>query len=265
MRVKMTKNLADIIDMDMKKNLLAVVMFLITVAIISSCSGDLNVTDDTETTYSVQATLVKNLADGTAQIDIVLSKNGSLYKNAAITLAGYQVDTSLNGYSQTFTPGQIATGSSNTLTITDSASLDVNYTITLPGTLSIDMSDLPENRHYSGGAVPVEWTISSGTDGYILATTTPLGSSTEDGYEIYLSGFANAIPADGFIFNQQTIVGTHLVYVASYIGSPINTLAIPFEIPVANNPDDNITTTTISGRISGMVISAPDSVVVPGS
>ena len=258
----MTENLADIIDM--KKFIFPAVLSLIMVTVISSCSGDLNVTDDTETTYSVQATLVKDLADGTAQIDIVLNKNGSLYKNAVITLAGYQVDTSINGYSHTFTTGQIATGSSNILTITDSIFLDVTYTIDLPGTLAIDMPELPANRLYSGGAVTVEWTISSGTDGYILATTTPSGSSTDDGYEVYLFGFAAAIPTDGFIFNQQTIVGTHMVYVAAYIGSPIKTLAIPFDIPVVNNPDDNITTTTVSGRISGMVISAPDSVVVPG-
>ena len=38
---------------------------------------------------------------------------------------------------------------------------------------------------------------------------------------------------------------------------------IPGELPLASSPDDNLNAANLTGRIAGMVLTVPDSVVVP--
>ena len=141
--------------------------------------------------------------------------------------------------------------------------LDIDLTITLPGELSAEISDLPVSRIYSGGSVNVDWTVSAGTEGYILATVPPDTLPADSGYEAYVSGTSGAIPPDAFSFNQISMLGKHDVYVAAYTGAPTAADAVPFGLPVANNPPDSSFTSRLTGRIAGMVIAAPDSVIVP--
>ena len=162
-----------------------------------------------------------------------------------------------------FGAGIIGSDSSYTLSIEDSTDLDVSLTITLPGDLTAEITDLPASRIYSGGSVNVEWTISDGTEGYLLATIPPDTIAADSGYEAYVSGTSGAIPPEALNFNEQLMRGHHVVYLASYAGAPFETTALPFEIPTANNPADSTFSNRLSGRIAGMVIAVPDSIIVP--
>ncbi len=243
----------------MKKILSLFIPALLPVVLMVACEGDLTRPGQTAT-YRVETMLVKRLPTGAAHLDLTFIRNGSYYKKADITLAGIALDTSVCGYCKDFTPAQIAVDSCYILNIKDSTFLNINLTISLPGAFSIDG---PSLRNFIGNAEPVAWTISDGTDGYILATKPPESAGTSDGYEDYVSGITGAIPPETFILNiNDRIVGTHMIYVASYIGAPVDFPSLLFDIPTASNPADNVSYPIITGRTAGMVIAAPDSIIV---
>lgn len=214
-------------------------------------------------TYSVAAVLVKNLSDGSARIDMTLQKNDSTYKKAVVTLGTTVLDTNILGYTKSFTSTQILVGQTYNLNIHDSTSLNINLIITMPGSLTISNVALPADRHYISGAVGVQWTISAGTDGYLLADVPPSGAISNLGDTAYYDATEGAIRPAAFRYNDIAVSGTHLVYVAAFTGAPVSAPAVPFPIPVANNPADNISVSIVTGRAAGIVVAAPDSVVVP--
>jgi len=246
----------------MKKLVVFVGLGIITAVVIGGCSKSA-VGPGLSAKYHVEAMLVENLAGYTARIDVALTKNDSLYKKAIVTLAAVPLDTVSIGYYKTFDTTVIKPGHSYVLNIKDSTSLNYNITISVPAILTGQVTNLPVNRLYSGGMVTVQWTVATGADGYIYATTTPPGSISDSGYQVYAAGTDGAIPPDAFKLNQVPISGTHKVYIAAYTGAPVSAPGVPFAIPVANNPADNISTTIITGRAAGMVVALPDSVVVP--
>ena len=246
----------------MKKLFVLIGLGIIAVVVIGGCSKN-PAGLGTSARYHVEAMLVENLVGYTARVDVALTKNDSLYKKALVTLAAVPLDTISIGYYKTFDTTVIKPGHSYVLNIHDSTSLNYNIIISVPGSLTGGVTNLPVNRHYSGGAVTVTWTTSDGTDGYIFSTTTPPGSISDSGYQEYAIGLDGTIPPDAFKLNQVSISGTHKVYAAAYTGAPVLAPGVPFAIPVANNPADNISTTKITGRASGMVVAMPDSVVVP--
>ena len=233
--------------------------FLAIIIVFTSCSGDLTQpAGDAE--YQVTAVLVKYLDSGVARIDLVLRKNDTLYKMADISLSGIELDTGSTGYFKNFTISQILPGTSYTLNIQDNTNLDISLPITIPGAFSINK---PALRHFTGDPVAVEWTISESTGGYILATSPPDSAVTDDGYEAYISGTSETIPADAFLLNiNDKILGTHMIYTASYTGAPSFFDSLPFDIPVANNPDENVSLPKISGRSAGIIVAIPDSIIV---
>ncbi len=231
-------------------------------AILGGCSG--NVTGPGHTAnYRVEGILVKSLDGGSARIDLTLTKDSLSYKKAVVTLGTTVLDTNSLGYTKTFTPSVIQAGQNYQLNIHDSTSLNVNLIIAMPGSLAISNVALPADRHYVSGAVGVTWTVSAGTDGYILATDPPAGAITDSGFSAYFNDVQGSILAGSFRYNGLAISGTHEVYVAAFTGAPVKTPGVPFLIPVANSPADNVSKNILFGRLAGMVVTAPDSVVVP--
>jgi hypothetical protein len=244
---------------NMKRISLILIIGLIAAILLIACDGETTRPVGGKT-YRVEAVLHKELLTGGAQLDLTLLRNGSYYKGADITLNGMEIDTCVCGYCRTFGAAQIFADSSYVLNIRDSAYLDIDLTLSLPGELSINS---PAVRHYTGDPVSVEWSISQGNDGYILATRPPDSAITDDGYEAYVSGTGETIPPETFVLNiSDRILGTHNIYVVSYIGAPVDFPSLPFDIPTANNPADNVNSAKIDGRIAGMVIAAPDSIIV---
>jgi hypothetical protein len=120
-------------------------------------------------------------------------------------------------------------------------------------------------RQFFGNAESVSWSMITGIDGYILATSPPEPPDTSvvyDGYEEYLIDAAGTIPSATFLSGDNRILGYHLIYAAAYTGAPTDFSNLPFDIPIVNNPSDNISLSNLKGRVAGMVISAPDSIFV---
>ncbi len=237
-------------------------IILMAVAVMGGCNGKVTGPGHTPN-YRVEGILVKSLDGGSARIDLTLTKDSLSYKKAVITLGTTILDTNTLGYTKTFVADSILPGQNYQLNIHDSTSLNVNLIIALPGSLTSHVTNLPVDRIYSGGVVSVEWTISAGTDGYLLATDPPSGAITDSGFSAYFDGTSGSIGPDAFRYNLNAISGTHKVYAAAYTGAPVSGPGVPFAIPVANNPADNVSKNILFGRLAGLVIAAPDSVVVP--
>jgi len=244
---------------DMNKYLCYSVFLILAIVIFVSCDGKV-ITPGEAVNYTVQATLIKDLADSSAVFEMALTKDGTAYKQATVTIGGLPVTGSDSGYVRVFSPTQILPGSNYILTIQDGTALNINFALIMPGEFAIDG---PDFREFDGTAVQVQYSVSTNTDGYILATKPPDTASVTDGYEAYVFGTVNTIPPETFILNlQDRILGMHRIYVASYTGSPIASDYLPFDIPVVNNPADNVDRSIITGRISGILIAVPDSIVV---
>lgn len=230
----------------------------VVVAAIAGCNAPLNKVN-TASTYYVQAMVISDLSNNHTRIDMTLTKSGAAYKLATVTFMGTALDTNSTGYYKQFTVGAVKLDSFYTLTITDSSSLSTNLTITLPQSLTINS---PASRYFSGGSVTVTWTASHRADGYILATEPPYGVSVDSGYSAYVSNNGGAITPDAFLTNQDRTTGTHYIYVLAYAGAPIASTSLPVALPTSGTPDDNVSQATISGRVCGLIISAPDSIKV---
>ena len=122
------------------------------------------------------------------------------------------------------------------------------------------------NKHYRffvGGEEEVTWTPSANADGFILATVPPEIYDLP-GYSAYVSSDRGTIPPETFLDELSArISGTHMIYVAAYTGAPIQSPALPFDVPSVDIPPDNVTGDNIAGRIAGIVVATPDSIIVP--
>lgn len=238
-------------------------VFLLAAVILGGCSGD-PVAPRSQVDYRVEGVLVKSLDGGTARIDLTLTRDSIAYKKAVITLGTTVLDTNAFGYSKTFAPADIATGQNYNLNIHDSTWLNVNLIISMPGSFSITGIS-PASRIYTNDPVYLNWSAAANAEGYILGTVPPFGGITDSGYSVYDFNVSDGgiIPPNGFRYNGIAIEGTHTIYVAAFVGAPVKTPGVPFFIPVANDPDDNVSKNILFGRLAGIVLSAPDSVVVP--
>lgn len=255
--VNLTVGLSDTESMKQVIRLLAIAA--IWTALLSGCDADLTGTGKPLDNYRVETVLLANLDTSTTSILLTLTKNGLTYKKADIALSGKSLDTTAAGYYRLFDSSEVVPDSVYILSIKDSTTYTVNLSLTLPGVFSINETGV---RFYSGTAETVSWTLSEETDGYILATTPPDSAITDEGYEIYAGGTTGTLPPDAFIYNDERIIGDHLIYVASYTGAPTSFPDIPFDIPAENYPADNVSGTQISGRVAGMVIAVPDTIIV---
>lgn len=235
---------------------------LLAVVILGGCSGD-PVAPRSQVDYRVEGVLVKSLSDGSARIDLTLTRDSIAYKKAVMTLGTTVLDTNAYGYFKTFAPADIATGQNYNLNIHDSTWLNVNLIISMPGNLAITAMGLPASRLYSGWSFGVDWSDAANTMGYILATDPPSAYPDDTGHAEYLTTSEGTLTPADFRYNDILVAGKHLVYVAAYSGAPTDGPGLPIAIPVANNPDDNVSKNILFGRLAGMVLSAPDSVVVP--
>jgi len=244
----------------MKKINAIYIPVLLIAAIWAGCSGDVT-PPVSGSNYQVEAILVKKTIPDSAAFFMTLKKDNVVYKGAAVRLSGLAIDTNQYGYVRLFVGAQFKADTSYTLNIKDD-SVDVNLTLHLPGSFGIDS---PGVRNFTGSAEPVSWTVSVGADGYILATRPPDPPDTltvYDAYEAYVATTQGAIPPEFFLDSLSRIVGSHEIYVAAYIGAPIDFYELPFIIPDLDNPGNNLSGSTISGRLAGMVIAAPDPIIV---
>lgn len=242
----------------MKKIIIIFVLCSLVSILIVSCEGD-GTGPALVNNYRVEAILYKEILSGNSHIDMILKKNGDYYNLATVTLDGVQLDTMFYTYSRSF-GSAIMPDSSYTLSIVDSTFLNINLTITIPATFAINS---PALRTYTGDAISVEWTLSDNNDGYILATAPPDSALTEEGYEIYVVGTTGTIPPGTFEYNPNNrIPGTHKIFAVAYAGAPPIFNTLPFDIPTANSPADNIDLNRVVGRVAGLLIAPPDSVIV---
>lgn len=227
---------------------------------IISCDGELTKPDTETTLYVLEALLVRDLALGASYVDVNLKRNDSILTTATVTLDGQIISSNATGYFRLFPISQFPADSSFSLRIVDESILDTTLSISLPGELNIVDDGF---RTFIGSAEPVSWTVSAGTDGYILATTTPPGAITSNGYESFVtSSISSSIPPEAFNYLSQRILGYHMIYVSSYIGSPVASNNFLFDIPTSGGPADNLTGGNLTGKIGGMVIAQPDSISV---
>gem|GEM_PF-6013427 len=80
-----------------------------------------------------------------------------------------------------------------------------------------------------------------------------------------MTGLTASIPATYFQYTSGLTDSVCHIYMGAYWGAPISSSAIPFDMPTASVPADNVNLTgpVVTGRIACMVIPAPDSVIVP--
>ncbi|MEE9443341.1 MAG: hypothetical protein V3V99_11820 [candidate division Zixibacteria bacterium] len=229
--------------------------------LMTGCGGDLtNPGSGDEDSYTVAAVLTKSLETDSAFIEISLLKNNQVFTEANVTLASIEISSNTVRYYRAYGPDTILVGNSYQLQISDSTTQILSTNITLPGSVTINGPDI---RNYTGGAEAVAWSGSSGSSGYILATTPPAAFSDLDGYGEFTGNLSGSIPSETFMLNlTDRIVGTHMIYVAAYTGAPFDGDAIPFDIPATGRPANNITTGDVTGRVAGIVISSPDSIIV---
>lgn len=226
---------------------------------LAACDGEEAVTPGDGPTYRVEAVLVKDLSTDSASIFVNLTKTDSVYRGADVALDSYALDTIAAGYFRHFGPATILADSSYTLTITDGTAYDTSFTIFLPDSFAINS---PALRFFTGSPEPVSWSPSLTASGYILATQPP-DTTAYDGYEAFVATTSGTIPSEVFLDGLvDRIVGTHMIYVASYIGAPSESRSFYFDIPDSANPADNILGEEIVGRAAGIVIAEPDSIIV---
>lgn len=243
----------------MKQSISLSISLLVFAVLLATCGGEQKPTSTVTDTYRVEAVLYKNLDDGEANIDLCLIKNGVMYKGANITLDTIPLDTNVCGYTKRFSPSQVLVNSSYILNITDGSKLDLDIPILVPQSFSIVDVGF---RNFTGSPEAVSWTASTNLDGYILATVPPDSAVTDDGYEEYVAVTNGSIPAETFSYNQERIIGSHMIYVTAYSGAPVEFPTLPFAIPATGGPADSVWAKNVTGRVAGMVIAAPDSIFV---
>lgn len=249
----------------MRKFIVDLAIFAGAILILNGCtSGPLRPEPSVEA-YTIRGTAVNFISTDSTRIDLALTKNGVAYKKATIRFAGISLDTITAGYTKKFSRAQIHRGTSYTLNIKDSTTLDMNLTITIPDSLEIT----PRARNFIGLAEPVEWSVSALADGYILATIPPSAYPLviDSGYEEYYTPPDGSIPPEAFSLSTNLpdtrMEGYHYIIVAAYDGAPIKTAAFSFGVPSINNPVDNVAVANMTGRLCGMVVARPDSIFVP--
>lgn len=246
----------------MKKHILIFTIVALAATGFISCDGDLTKPVTVDTSHTLEALLVQDMETELSYINLTLKRNGADLTTAFITLGGLTISSDSTGYYRQFTTGQFPAGADYNLRIVDSTILDTTLTITLPGSFSINDAGF---RNFTGSAEAVSWVPSSGSDGYILATTTPTGSISDDGYEEFVFSNEASIPPEAFIYLLDRIEGYHTIFVSAYQGTPMDVGNLPFEIPATGGPANNLATENLTGRIGGLVIALPDSITVPAS
>ncbi len=238
----------------------ALLVILIALIGFSGCGGDLTGSGDSDDVYTIRAVLVKLQETDTARIDVLLTKNGDTSKSAVISLGGNELDTNETGYYKDYIAGQLPIDTDYTLNVSDSGSIDIDFSIRLSDAVTITDAGF---RFYTGSAEAVNWTGGGMGTGYILATMPPGSATVDTGYTAYTGILTGTIPSEAFEMNlSDRIEGIHKIYVASYTGAPIASDFIPFDLPKTLVPADNVSETNITGRTAGIVVAVPDSISV---
>jgi len=167
-----------------------------------------------EKMYRVEALLVKDLLTDSASVYVNLTKSKVAYKGADVYLGMLPIDTISTGYFRRLGPNQITTDTSYILTIVDDTLLDTELIFTMPDSFEIDK----RYRFFSGGEEAVAWTPSVNADEYILATVPPAAYDVA-GYSAYVVSNQGTIPPETFLDSlTNKYVGTHMIYVAAFVG-----------------------------------------------
>jgi len=243
----------------MKKVYFAIITMIAAVLTLAACSGDPPVRSSSGSTYRVDAMLLRQLLPDTAAIYVMLQKNGSDFFEADIHLSGKALDTGQGGYLRYFAAEEIPVDSVYRLHIVDGDSLDINLSIVLPDSFLIQSPDL---RQFTGQAELIDWTAVPSADGYILATVPPDTDIVYAPFGAYVTETDETIPPGTFLDDQARIVGTHMIYVAAYTGAPVEFFEMPFQLPESGAPEDNVSSPSVEGRLCGLLVAPPDSMLV---
>lgn len=247
----------------MKRIIALLISSSLAALILSGCSGNLTTSSTSGSTYRLDAILVKDMLTENARIDVSLEKNGSTYTGAdSVKLSTFKLLKGTSSYYRDLAADLILPAHTYTLSIYD-ANLYYSAAITVPGAFTFSVTAPANHQPYVSGAVSVEWSVSAYANGYILATVPPSGALASSSY---ITGQSASIPATYFQYSgSPTTDSVFHIYMGAYWGAPISSTAIPFNMPIASVPADNVSVTSLSltGRIASIVIPVYDSVFVP--
>jgi hypothetical protein len=209
--------------------------------------------------YEIQAVLVKDLQASTQpRIDVSVRKNDTLFTGADVLLDTIPLDINGDVYEKVFQSTDIVAGQDYVLSIIDNDVNILTYQISLPASFTIEITDPASKIYNTSGTVKVTRDVAAGADNYIIASEPLFSQAVGAGYVAYTPGDELiTIPPDAYVdINDDRVLGEHQIAVAAYAGAPINSEALFFDIPALGNPADNVSMTHVSGRVSGIVLSA---------
>jgi hypothetical protein len=234
-----------------------------------SCGGTPIEPRPTETyTYRFEGAFVKNLGTDFATVRVVLTREDTIFSRAEIRFGvdslAFQPDSA---YWRVVKPaGAYPTGTYN-IVIRDSSLFHDTLQTSLPADFVID-NVFPDTRiKLTGIEAKLEWTASSGSEGYVIAAVKREQAYTGAGFSQYVTEQATASIFPDSAFNKPYInepdTGWYYLYVYSYTGSPDSALTAELlPVPMPNQLSDNITATDITGRFGSIVVTAFDSMYV---
>ena len=241
--------------------------------IIASC-GDTGTTGDVKVTWTVNAVFSTVADNNQSYAFLALTKDNAAHTAATVTLEATPGDTipatppiSLIGvgdgtFRKTFSPSALR----DTTNIKVKSLVDqfqFNFPISMPGSFTDSIIDLPGNVVRSGERVQVRWTTSKFADGYfIVVAPVSASNSTAIGYKKILRSadyisdppyYSTMIPSATFTNSQGEFkIGTYHVWIAAYHDNPINDETLPFILPVGFVA--NIDRVGVTGQIGAIYV-----------
>ena len=236
------------------------------------CDGSSQVVDPPpeRNTYAITGALVENLNldtndTDTSKVAIHLERNDSVLSTAVIDFAGDtlvfgQLITALDSvYRFGFTSTPLWTTGAYEIMIEDVGIFGDTILVNVPDTFRIDFYTGDSTIPNAGGEeIQVSWTGSQNSEGYVLAVVKEDLAYTGAGYSAYVTtqGTEATIPPDAFrLPNDDLDVGTYLIFVYSFAGSPDSAFASEFlPVPLPSQLTNNIDHTNLTGRFGSVVV-----------
>lgn len=256
--------------MKMSKQIPFFVIFSLLILALSCGDDPLTPPDDTDG-YGVSGVLFFNCNDMSSLCYLKLTKDGSSFGDAQVTVDGSRIAYAGQGIYRASSPGlSLVPGDDNTITIKSENGNELfSRSFVLPDTFSVEVTD-PGNRKYvTGGNVLVEWTASANSPGHYVGTVVPKDSGAViPDYSQPTTEIGNTwtITPDAF----QKLDGTQIqdrydIYILAYAETFYTTSGISeifFPLPNGVFTTGNVDTDTFSGTIGVGTLSKGDYVEV---
>lgn len=209
-----------------------------------------------------------NLTANRDKASFTLLRNDTTFKQAAITLDTFKVDTSASSnYFRQSPPDFLRPGQSHQISAVHAPSqLSFNTSLIMPDTFSIS-NVLPANRLATGGnGVQVEWAASANSGGYFVAIVHSDSSLSSQVDTSFFPDFATSTPVSPAAFrdaNNQLVTGVYRIYVVAFRGGFFPYSGIPFPLPPNFSPVDTTYSLSVSGRVTSAFVARFDTILVP--